>query len=158
MREELREKRQLLERLKEQLEESRVHWEKIRVHNSTNQKEWNDIRSEFDMRRAPPVTAPIDLVSDIVVPELGAADGSPHADEREERLQLMEKQCRHLYDKLVNTSARNAALVGRLASIHQHYSSTKSATPDESVGSPCHTPTPCALDPVECHQQAVKVA
>lgn len=35
----------------------------------------------------------------------------------------MEKQCRHLYNKLVNTTQRNAALVGRLTSIHQHYGS-----------------------------------
>ena len=74
-----------------------------------------------DQSAGPPFLAAIDAVPDIVPPESSQCSA---VDEREERLQLMEKQCHHLYNKLVNTTARNAALVGRLTSIHQHYGSS----------------------------------
>ena len=157
LRYELKEKRQLLESLKIQLEESRQKWTQIRQQNNENESAWNTIRQDLDTRKSPDESGqsnsppnqselgceaasaqcsamaeaafvpPIDLVSDIVSDEKPMP---PPANGREERLLLMEEQCRLLYSKLVNTTARNAALVGRLASLHSHYSSTGSAEND----------------------------
>lgn len=144
MRCELKEKRQLLDGLKEQLEKSRATWERIRASNQANQDQWQSIRDELDGRRAeeleeespavqqqPPA---FDLVSDIPVAVQQQADQVPSVEDpqskeeqpkdgREERLRLMEQQCRALYAKLANTTSRNAHLVGRLASLHAHHSS-----------------------------------
>lgn len=156
MRYDLKEKRKLLNSLKEQLEVSKQQWERIRNQNDANQEEWQSFRDELDGRKVAGATSvvqneieeekeeevdvaereqkafvpPIDLVSDIVpnqvVPdddELPIPVSSTSADgRREERLQLMEQQCRSLYAKLVNSTSRNAALVSRLANLHQHYS------------------------------------
>ena len=154
MRYELKEKRELLNSLKEQLKVSKKQWERIRHQNVANQEQWQSIRDELDERKTATSTPstptkddaelngmmdlkveekeepaafvpPIDLVSDIVPNHGSTADEmSPESpsDGREERLRLMEQQCRSLYAKLVNTTSRNAALVGRLASLHQHYS------------------------------------
>jgi len=165
MRYELKEKRQLLDGLKQQLEESRLQWDRIRTHNVTNQKEWDNIRSEFDSRKTastPSTSLPNEPVPDIVPPEPPEPIESTGVDEREERLQLMEKQCRHLYNKLKSTTQRNAALVGRLTSIHQHYghssreSQQKSPSPhkDEFVDD---DPNPSSSEPttetVDCLEQ-----
>lgn len=154
MRYELKEKRELLNSLKEQLEISKRQWERIRHQNVANQEEWQSIRDELDERKVtdlsspsskptketqvlleakveaereqPAFVPPIDLVSDIVPnhvtdDEMSVVE-STTTDGREERLRLMEQQCRSLYSKLVNSTSRNAALVSRLASLHQHYS------------------------------------
>lgn len=151
MRYDLKEKRKLLNSLKEQLEVSKQQWDRIRNQNHANQEEWQSFRNELDGRKVTGATAiaqkevepeqvevereqpafvpPIDLVSDIVPnqvvtddDELPVPESSTSADGREERLQLMEQQCRSLYAKLVNSTSRNAALVSRLANLHQHYS------------------------------------
>ena len=143
MRCQLKEKRELLNSLKAQLELSKQQWERIRHQNVANQEQWQSIRDEFDGRKvdeAPSTTEiqenqtvesvpieqaefvpPIDLVSDIV-PNHVDDEVELISDGREERLRLMEQQCRSLYAKLVNSTSRNAALVSRLASLHQHYS------------------------------------
>lgn len=131
MRYELKEKRALLDGLKEQLEGSRKQWEKIRASNEVNQSQWQSIRDELDGRKAeeemPRAPPPIDLVSDIPP---SAVDG------REERLRMMEQQCKALYAKLANTTTRNAQLVGRLASLHQHHSSSGSSKGEEEESRP----------------------
>ena len=119
MRSELKEKRQMLNGLKEQLESSRQQWEKIRGHNAANQEQWQSIRNELDGRRpAQPIhqEPTFDIVPDIVP----AVQATSPIDSREERLRLMEQQCRSLYAKLANTTDRNTALVNRLANLHQH--------------------------------------
>lgn len=172
MRYELKEKRELLNSLKEQLEESKQQWERIRTQNSANQEQWQSMRDELDGRKAPhaPEAAalakegppgfvpPIDLVSDIdpcvsdgqLSPTLAVAE---QVDVREERLRLMEQQCRALYGKLVKTTSKNAALVGRLATLHQHY-----AIKDQSVDQPCPVASPTADHPVVQHQVSVCMA
>ncbi|XP_057376034.1 FYVE and coiled-coil domain-containing protein 1-like isoform X1 [Daphnia carinata] len=146
MRYDLKEKRKLLNSLKEQLEVSKQQWDRIRNQNHANQEEWQSFRNELDGRKVTGATAvaqnevepvdvereqpafvpPIDLVSDIVPNQVVSDDDElpvPESttDGREERLQLMEQQCRSLYAKLVNSTSRNAALVSRLANLHQHY-------------------------------------
>ena len=89
MRYELKEKRQLLDGLKQQLEESRQQWDRIRMHNISNQKEWDNIRSEFDSRKptpTPSTSLPNEPVPDIVPPEPLEPTESTYIDEREERL------------------------------------------------------------------------
>jgi len=148
MRYELKEKRALLDDLKEQLEGSRKQWEKIRASNDANQSQWQSIRDELDCRKAEEGSSeeepepafvvtvpPIDLVSDI--PSVTAAAAA--RDGREERLRLMEQQCRALYAKLANTTCRNAELVGRLATLHKQHSHNKEEEtveqhPPEPVG------------------------
>ncbi|XP_046649469.1 FYVE and coiled-coil domain-containing protein 1-like isoform X2 [Daphnia pulicaria] len=173
MRYDLKEKRKLLNSLKEQLEVSKQQWERIRNQNDANQEEWQSFRDELDGRkvagaasvvqnqveeeeeeekedaaaakeREPPAfVPPIDLVSDIVPnqvvhddDELPVPESSASADgRREERLQLMEQQCRSLYAKLVNSTSRNAALVSRLANLHQHYSIKEEQPPSSPTAS-----------------------
>ena len=147
----LKEKRELINSLKEQLEVSKQQWERIRHQNDANQEQWQSIRDELDERKMlegtpltpsdeeseqdvagaskseereqPAFIPPIDLVSDIVENHVTDDEIPTEArDGREERLQLMEQQCRSLYSKLVNSTSRNAALVSRLANLHQHYS------------------------------------
>lgn len=166
MRYELKEKREMLNSLKEQLEVSRQQWERIRTQNSANQEQWQSIRDELDGRKLsngssdtpeaaavevlqqedpPGFVPPIDLVSDIdplvtdrqlsptlVVPE--------QVDVREERLRVMEQQCRALYAKLVKTTSKNAALVGRLATLHQHYT-VKDQSVDQATATISSPPT-----------------
>lgn len=160
MRYDLKEKRQLLNSLKEQLETSKQQWDRIRNQNLANQEEWQSFRNELDGRKVAGSTAvvhnereteaileqpafvpPIDLVSDIVPNQVVPDDDElpvPGAstDGREERLQLMEQQCRSLYAKLVNSTSRNAALVSRLANLHQHYSIKEEQPPSPTVSAP----------------------
>ena len=137
MRIELKEKRQLLNGLKEQLESSRLQWERIRGHNAANQEQWQSIRNELDGRRTAqpnseePPSPTFDIVPDIVP----AVQATSPVDSREERLCLMEQQCRSLYAKLAKTTDRNAALVSRLASLHQHYESS-SAKAHQATAAP----------------------
>lgn len=131
MRYELKEKRELLGTLKEQLERSRATWDRIRASNQANQDQWQSIRDELDGRRVEEQQQQqpaFDLVSDIPPavqqqPEEiheEEEEGEPQPDGREERLRLMEEQCRALYDKMASTTSRNAQLVGRLASLQAH--------------------------------------
>ena len=167
MRYDLKEKRKLLNSLKEQLEVSKQQWERIRNQNDANQEEWQSFRDELDGRKVAGAASvvqneieeekeevakerehtafvpPIDLVSDIVPnqvvhddDELPVPESSASADgRREERLQLMEQQCRSLYAKLVNSTSRNAALVSRLANLHQHYSIKEEQPPSSPTAS-----------------------
>lgn len=168
MRYELKEKRELLNSLKEQLEVSKRQWDRIRHQNIANQEQWQSIRDELDERKGtdasstlptpkkengaqvealkveerrdePAFVPPIDLVSDIVPNHVTDDEISVESasDGREERLRLMEQQCRSLYSKLVNSTSRNAALVSRLASLHQHYSiKEQSTTPTDNPATP----------------------
>lgn len=151
LRYELKEKRQLLDNLKGQLETSRQKWDQIRRQNNQSQQLWSSIRQEIDTRRTEQPAAAIACADEAVgedslvsttdpisVPDVDTntdinADSNVDCnadsnslpstpDCREERLKLMEAQCRLVYEKLVNTSSRNVTLVNRLATLHQHYS------------------------------------
>ena len=137
MRYDLKEKRKLLNSLKEQLEVSKQQWERIRNQNDANQEEWQSFRDELDGRKVAGATSVVqneiekakeeevdvaEREQKAFVPPIDSVSSTSADGRREERLQLMEQQCRSLYAKLVNSTSRNAALVSRLANLHQHYS------------------------------------
>ena len=168
LRYELKEKREILQNLREELECSREQWHTIRQKNYETEQAWTDLKEELNERRKlveskgeHPLTVdeiegaiggvkpkeeefepPIDLLVDLGI-EYGVVDADDEEpttavaliggeDVDEDRLQNLEEQCCHLYQKLMSSTARALNLASRLSSLHEHYSNGEDEDDDDS--------------------------
>lgn len=123
---ELQEKRKMLSKFRDQLESTKEDWKYMRVRNSENETEWNNLREEFAKRQQNSEESVDGDTSDGQVktpPEVDSSDGQvktpPEVDSafqsesemssvhtRRRRLDLLEEQCHLLFSNLVQSAHR----------------------------------------------------
>lgn len=110
---ELQEKRKMLNKFRDQLESTKEDWKYMRIRNSENETEWNNLREEFAKRQHNSEESGDGDTSDGQVKTPPEADSAFQSESemssvhtRRRRLDLLEEQCHLLFSNLIQSANR----------------------------------------------------